>query len=36
MLWLIGHSKSVEALANRTHEVCRSFDANIDVANLLV
>jgi len=29
-------SEFVEALANRRLKVCGSFDANIDVANLLV
>jgi hypothetical protein len=37
MLWLIERSiKSVEVWANRMLRICGSFDANVDVANLLV
>ena len=35
-VWLVEGSRSVEALASRRLEVCGSFDADIDVANLLV
>jgi hypothetical protein len=35
-VWLIEGFRSVEALASRTLKVSRSFDADIDVANLLV
>jgi hypothetical protein len=35
-LWLIEGSRSVEALATRRLKVCGSFDADVDVANLLV
>ena len=35
-LWLIEDSRSVEALVTRKHYVCGSFDANVDIANLLV
>jgi hypothetical protein len=31
-----GNSEFVETVANRRFEICKSFDADIDITNLLV
>jgi hypothetical protein len=36
MLWPMENSDFVEVLANRRLSACGSFDADVDVANLLV